>query len=68
MTQRPTLTERAFEIARSGACRTVTDLRKQLRAEGYPIEDLYGPTLVRQLRRLCEDAQQTEPPFGAAST
>ena len=27
--------ERAFELARSGVCQSVSDIRRQLKAEGY---------------------------------
>lgn len=32
-----TTLERAFEIARAGNARTVTDIRKQLNREGYEL-------------------------------
>jgi hypothetical protein len=50
---RPTCIERAFELANSGACAGVQDIRKQLRAEGYAETQLYGSALSRQLRDLC---------------
>lgn len=54
---RPTTIERAYELARSGACRTVGDLKQRLSAEGYDrIQDaLYGPTLTAALRKLCQE-------------
>jgi hypothetical protein len=50
---RPTCIERAFELANSGSCAGVQDIRKQLRAEGYAETQLYGSALSRQLRDLC---------------
>lgn len=53
---RPTTLERAYELARSGACRTVTEIKQQLLAEGYERvrDSLYGPTLNTALRKLCQ--------------
>ncbi len=50
---RPTPLERAFTLANSGTCSGVDDIRRQLRAEGYPVQSIEGPTLIRQLRELC---------------
>ncbi len=54
---RPTTIERAYELARSGACRTVGDLKQRLSSEGYErVQDaLYGPTLTAALRKLCQE-------------
>ena len=48
--------ERAFQIARSGTCPTVRDVRAHLRMEGYTLVDdfITGRTLVATLKRLCE--------------
>jgi hypothetical protein len=55
--------ERAFELARSGSCRNTSDVKKILRAEGYPIETLTGNTLLRQLRALIQQSvPETTPP------
>lgn len=53
---RPTTLERAYELARSGACRSVSDIKQQLSAEGYDrLQDaLYGRTLTSDLRKLCQ--------------
>jgi hypothetical protein len=67
---RPTTIERAYELARGGACRTVGDLKQQLSSEGYDrIQDaLYGPTLTAALRKLCQEnyvapeGEDTPPP------
>jgi hypothetical protein len=60
MTQ-PTTVERAFELARSGSCASVQDIRRRLKSEGYDQVEahLSGPSLGKQLRRLCEDARKT---------
>ena len=56
MTHRPTTLERAYELAREGRCRTVSDIKQALSAEGFDrIQDsLYGPTLSAALRKLCQ--------------
>lgn len=62
---RPTTLERAYELAREGRCRTVSDLKQALSSEGYDrIQDaLYGPSLTADLRKLCQ--QHYVPPTGA---
>lgn len=54
---RPTTLERAYELARSGGCRTVGAIKQALQAEGFErIQDsLYGPTLTAALRKLCQE-------------
>ncbi|MBI1180653.1 MAG: hypothetical protein GC201_08845 [Alphaproteobacteria bacterium] len=56
MTLRPTALERAFELARSGSCKHISDIRSRLMAEGYSDSQLEGPMLMRQLRNLCNSA------------
>jgi hypothetical protein len=51
LTERTPL-ERAFELARSGDCNLVSDIRRRLREEGYSDAQVDGPSLVRQLRQL----------------
>jgi hypothetical protein len=48
--------KRAFELARSGTCRTLDDLRKALRAEKCEAVDnhLESGALKRQLRALLK--------------
>jgi hypothetical protein len=53
MTSRPTALERAFTLAKTGDYPGLSELRAQLKAEGYAIVQLEGPTLLRQLRDLC---------------
>jgi virulence-associated protein VapD len=56
-THRPTTLERAYELAREGRCRTVSDIKQALSSEGFDrIQDsLYGPTLSAALRKLCQE-------------
>jgi hypothetical protein len=53
MIDRPTALERAFDLARTGKYAGLSELRQQLKTEGYSIEQLSGPVLLRQLRELC---------------
>lgn len=55
-TFRPTALERAFELAKSGDCATVSDVTKQLKAEGFATSQITGPSLSKQLRELCNAA------------
>ena len=50
---RVTPLERAFELARSGECATVGEIRQRLKAEGLSGSQIEGPMLTRQLRDLC---------------
>ena len=56
MSNRPTALERAFELARSGECAGVSEVKARLRAEGFGPEQITGPALSRQLRELCTAA------------
>jgi hypothetical protein len=49
--------ERAFQLARSGKCKTTADIQLQLKAEGYSAAQviMIGPTLMRQLRAVIND-------------
>jgi hypothetical protein len=55
---RPTVIERAFELAKSGDCASPSEIRDILRREGYMdvTGQIAGPTLLKQLRTLCRDA------------
>ena len=50
--------ERAFELARTGGCRTVDEIRKRLARESYLAVDahLAGASIRRQLKALMRDA------------
>ncbi len=56
MDQHTTSLERAFQLARSGRFRSVTDIRKALRDEGYSDADFVGKSLLAQLRGLMNIA------------
>jgi hypothetical protein len=53
MAYRPTALERAFELARSGSCADISDIRNRLKQEGHSDSQLVGPMLMKQLRELC---------------
>lgn len=48
--------ERAFELAKSGACHNVSDIRRQLKLEGYSSyeEHLAGVSIKKQLLALMK--------------
>ena len=50
-----TALERAFSLAKSGACTTVGEIKVALKAEGYTIEHITGPALSRQLKGLIDE-------------
>jgi hypothetical protein len=55
-----TVLERAFEIARSGSCAKVDEIRRQLKREGYSaaqLQQVTGRMLSVQLGALIEQAQ-----------
>ncbi len=58
MDQRPTTLERAFQLARSGECRSVTQIRARLMAEGaHDVQgQLYGMTIRNKLREAMKAA------------
>jgi hypothetical protein len=51
--------ERAYELARSGSCATVEQIRMQLSRERHESvqQHLSGPTIRRELSRLCKAAR-----------
>jgi hypothetical protein len=52
-----TAMERAFELAKSGACTSVDDIKRCLRLEGFAISQIVGSSLARQLRALIAEAR-----------
>jgi hypothetical protein len=54
MEYRLTTLEKAFELARSGNCLTLTYLLKRLKAEGYDGMQIQGKALRKQLSELIE--------------
>lgn len=56
----PSALERAYELARSGRCRGLSDIRAALKSEGYVRYSslLDGLGLRRQLKQLCASARE----------
>jgi hypothetical protein len=56
---RPSIIERAFQLANSGGCADVQAIRDQLSREDYPTVDGYirGTSLLRQLQYLLTSAR-----------
>ncbi len=56
--------ERAFEMARSGTCGSVNDIRSRLDREGFANIDSQLDTLAirKALTRLCDEARANPPP------
>jgi hypothetical protein len=48
--------ERAFELARSGQCRSTAEIFQALRKEGHDPRMIVGPVLMRQMRELMREA------------
>ena len=60
MDNHQTVLERAFEIARTGKCLKVDEIRRQLKREGYSsteLQQVTGRMLSVQLSQLIEQAR-----------
>jgi hypothetical protein len=59
MQSRPSVIERAFQLARSGTCASLTDIRMRLQSENYADAQIHtsGHSIARQLRGLIVAAQ-----------
>lgn len=49
--------ERAFEMAKSGRCQSVADVRNALKAEGYDARQIEGGVLSKQIRAEIKKAR-----------
>ena len=58
----PGIIERALQLARNGPCEGLDDITKQLNKEHYSAvpQHMSGPSLRRQLTRLCNERRQRE--------
>jgi hypothetical protein len=62
MSQAPTLIERAFEMARSGRCRSVDHIVKDLKGERYErVDEHLSPSLRRQLKAIIQGVTANSP-------
>jgi hypothetical protein len=48
--------ERAFEFARSGECKTVGEIKRRLKSEGYDPHLVHGKSLYAQLKAVIAAA------------
>ena len=57
-----TTIERAFELARSGEFASVGEIKRRLKEERFDAVEahLQGPSISRQLKRLCDSARASE--------
>lgn len=55
---RPSPLERAFQLADTGDYSGVAGIRLAMGKEGYSVDQLYGPQLMRQIRDRCQQARQ----------
>ncbi len=64
MNHTPSTLERAFELARSGECANIAEIRTRLKRERFDSVEahLQGPSINRQLRQLCDAARKTSEP------
>lgn len=65
--------ERAFELASSGRCASVADIKRKLREEGYMDDQVEGPVLFGQLNSLMKKSngqavRNTARPTGSGSS
>lgn len=60
MDSKKTPLQRAFEMARSGACVGLADLIRDLNREGYDCRQIEGPSLKKQLSTLIKERKATE--------
>ena len=59
MNQQTTILERAYELARSGEFSGIGAVKARLKSEGYgsQMNQLFGLTLTRDLKRLCAESR-----------
>jgi hypothetical protein len=62
MDERLTTLERAFQLAKSGDCASVTQIRERLKKEGYSDWQSHtkGPSIRAQLNSLCAQATKAK--------
>ena len=60
MDHRVTAVERAFQLAGSGSCSSVADIKAELKAEGYSVDQIFGRALHKQLLAICKTAKAVD--------
>lgn len=53
-----TALERAFDLARSGECKTIDAIKRRLKAESYNQDQIDGRSLCLQLRALMASTKK----------
>lgn len=61
-----TALERAFQLANSGTCANVSEIKQKLKSEGYGLSQIEGSALLKQLRTLIKTALPSGGDTGAA--
>jgi hypothetical protein len=56
MDHRITTIERAFQLAKSGSCVSITDIKKRLLVEGFSVAQITGRELSKHLNALLRAA------------
>ncbi len=61
MTLPPSTLERAFQLARTGECLNLQEIKQRLKSERHDQVEahLQGHSISRQLRALCEEARRS---------
>lgn len=62
MGDRPTALERAFELAGSGVCASVDEIRARLKSEGFQGAQITGRTLTNQLSEQIKQVEKSGAP------
>ncbi|MEQ1768996.1 MAG: hypothetical protein ABL879_04090 [Devosia sp.] len=57
-----TTLERAFELAGTGDCHDVSELKLRLKREGYAVDQLSGRTLMKQLKLIIQGVREGQGP------
>jgi transketolase N-terminal domain/subunit len=57
MDQNTSALERAFQLAKSGRCASVQDVKRDMKKEGYSVSQVTGRMLQKQLNALIEEAR-----------
>ena len=55
-----TAIERAFELAKSGQCVSVAEIKRRLHAEGYFADQIEGRALSEQLKAAIDAARKAK--------
>ena len=68
MNNDPTAIERAFQLAKSGDCLSIAEIRTKLKKEGFTLEQITGGALTKQLTKLIRATMKNLPNAKSAGT